>query len=236
LLARGAYLADTTCVACHSTAGTLPLSGGNDMLSDVDLPLGTLVPPNLTPGGPLSDWSDEQIVQSIRNGISSNGRVLMKPTRSLRNLSDSDLAALTTYLRSQPSVQHATPPVNASPLLAFFFGAGLAPLGEPPVTGSVIAPPPAPNAAYGAYIVSYHDCRVCHGANLQGVAGSRLAEPAPSARTSVMTWSEAEFIAAMRTGITPNGRVIQPSMPWEMIGRMSDNDLAAMYHYLRSGE
>ena len=57
-----------------------------------------------------------------------------------------------------------------SPLLAFFFGAGLAgQVHYPPVTAPVVAPPQGPTAEYGAYIVSYNDCRSCHGADLRGV-------------------------------------------------------------------
>ena len=114
-----------TCAACHSESGELPLSGGPDLSGHSPLPVGVIVPPNLTPGGPIADWSDEEIAQIIRNGLNRDGRTTLMPTESLRHLSDADIAALIAYLRSQPPVQHETPPTMPSPLLAVFFGAGL---------------------------------------------------------------------------------------------------------------
>jgi mono/diheme cytochrome c family protein len=231
-IARGEHLARTTCVACHATNGQLPLSGGIDLSSHSPVPIGRIVPPNLTPGGPLQDWSDGEIAQAIRNGRHQNGRTLLMPTETLRNLSDEDLAALVAFLRSQPPVQNETPPISPSPLLAFFFGAGLAELSTPPVTAPVVAPPKEPTAAYGAYIVDYQDCRTCHGADLNGSAGG-LAPPAPSARAFARAWTLEQFIQAMRTGVDPGGHHIQEPMPWQMIGQMDDVELAALYHYLR---
>jgi mono/diheme cytochrome c family protein len=140
---------------------------------------------------------------------------------------------LVAFLRSQPPVQNETPPLSPSPLLAFFFGAGLAELGTLPITGPVAAPPRSPTAAYGAYIVSYQDCRTCHGADLNGTSGG-LAPPAPNARAFVRVWTLEQFIQTMRTGVDPGGHAIQEPMPWQMIGQMDDVELAALYHYLRS--
>jgi mono/diheme cytochrome c family protein len=232
-IARGAHLARTTCVACHATNGQLPLSGGIDLSSHSPVPVGRIVPPNLTPGGPLKDWSDGEIAQAIRNGIHQNGRTLLMPTETLRNLSDDDLGALVAFLRSQPPVQNETLPLSPSPLLALFFGAGLAELGTPPITGPVAAPSRAPNATYGEYIISYQDCRTCHGASMNGSAGG-LAPPAPSARAFAQAWTVEQFIQTMRTGVDPGGHAIQEPMPWQMIGQMDDLELAALYHYLRS--
>jgi mono/diheme cytochrome c family protein len=232
---RGAHLAQTTCVACHSTNGQLPLSGGIDLSSDSPVPIGRLIPPNLTPSGPLKDWTDAQIAQAIRNGLDKNGQTLLMPTETLRNLSDDALAALIVFLRSQPPVENETLPRNPSPVLAFFFGAGLAELGTPPVTSPVVAPPKQPTAAYGAYIVSYQDCRTCHAEDLNGSAGG-LAPPAPSARAFAKGWTLEQFIQTMRTGVDPNGHSIQAPMPWKMIGEMDEVELEALYLYLRSND
>ena len=48
----------------------------------------------------------------------------------------------------------------------------------------------------------------------------------------VKDWKLAEFIATMRTGIDPNGRELSRQMPWRPIGRMDDEELAAVYEYL----
>jgi mono/diheme cytochrome c family protein len=139
------------------------------------------------------------------------------------------------YLRSQPVVRNETPPTTPSLVLAFFFGAGLAEVGALPVSGPVVAPPRVRSAAYGGYLVSYQDCRLCHGADLEGSTGGLL-PGAPSARAFARGWTEEQFIQTLRTGIDPSGDSTQPPMPWEMIGRMDDHDLAAIYAYLRSEE
>jgi len=36
----------------------------------------------------------------------------------------------------------------------------------------------------------------------------------------------------MRTGIDPYGRALSQQMPWRPIGRMDDEELAAVYEYL----
>jgi len=234
-IARGAHLARTTCAACHSQTGDLPLSGGVDLSSHSPVPIGVMVPPNLTPGGPLAGWSDAEIAQAIRNGRHQNGRTLLMPTASLRNLSDDDLAALIAFLRSQPAVQNDTPESMPSPLLAFFLGTGLVELNSPPVEGPVVAPQRERSVAYGRYVASYQDCRTCHGERLEGSSGG-LTQPAPSARAFARAWTEEEFIRTMRTGIDPGGHQVQEPMPWEMIGRMDDLELAALYAYLRSEE
>jgi mono/diheme cytochrome c family protein len=231
---RGEHLAVVVCASCHSTTGQLPLSGGKNLSADSPLPIGTLVPPNLTPGGELQDWSDGEIARAIHDGIDRHARTLLMPVGSLRNLSDEDLAAIIAYLRSQPAVQNDTPPVNPSPLLAFFFGAGLAGQLHFPPTGSVAAPPHAPTAEYGAYIVSYHDCRTCHGADLNDGNAGGLGVPAPSARAIVAGWSLDQFIQTMRTGVDPGGHAIQPPMAWQAYGQMDDVELTALYTYLRS--
>ena len=48
----------------------------------------------------------------------------------------------------------------------------------------------------------------------------------------VRQWSLAEFITTMRTGIDLNGQELSKQMPWCPLGRMDDEELAAVYEYL----
>ena len=59
----------------------------------------------------------------------------------------------------------------------------------------------------------------------------------PDKETGIAEWSEQNFIQAIRTGKhqgQPNGRDILPPMPWESLKVMTDDDLKAMFAYLRS--
>lgn len=57
----------------------------------------------------------------------------------------------------------------------------------------------------------------------------------PDNETGLGTWKAEMFVNAMRTGKHLGaGRPILPPMPWEGIGKLSDNDLKAMFAYLMS--
>jgi len=59
----------------------------------------------------------------------------------------------------------------------------------------------------------------------------------PDKGTGIAEWSEVSFIQALRTGKhqgQPNGRDILPPMPWENTKAMTDEDLKAIFAYLRS--
>uniref|UniRef100_A0A7V3E8U5 Diheme cytochrome c-553 n=1 Tax=Ignavibacterium album TaxID=591197 RepID=A0A7V3E8U5_9BACT len=57
----------------------------------------------------------------------------------------------------------------------------------------------------------------------------------PDNETGIGSWNEEMFINAMRTGKHLGaGRPIMPPMPWELVGHHSDDDLKAMFAYLKS--
>jgi mono/diheme cytochrome c family protein len=47
-------------------------------------------------------------------------------------------------------------------------------------------------------------------------------------------WSEAQFVSAMRTGVTPSGHRMSAAMPWELTGQLTDEELGAIFAYLQS--
>lgn len=57
----------------------------------------------------------------------------------------------------------------------------------------------------------------------------------PDEPTGLGTWTEEIFIKAMRTGKHMGiGRPILPPMPWEDIGKSTDEDLKSIFAYLKS--
>lgn len=57
----------------------------------------------------------------------------------------------------------------------------------------------------------------------------------PDAATGLGTrYTEATFIATMRTGKKPNGTAIMPPMPSEVYQNMTDEDLKAIFAYLKT--
>jgi mono/diheme cytochrome c family protein len=120
-IARGAYLvAIMDCTACH-TDGTFlgqpdlerPLAGsriGHEVPG-----LGVFFAPNLTPDPKtgLGNWKEEEIARAIREGIRPDGRQLAPamPWRSYAALSDTDVRALVSYLRTLRPIEHQVPAI-----------------------------------------------------------------------------------------------------------------------------
>ena len=229
---RGRAIADSFCDACHSKTG--PLTGGEDIGEHFPMPIGSFVSSNLTPAGPLSHWSDGEIFRAIRNSVDADGRwlIVMSYTNASK-LSDEDIQALIAYIRSRPAAGRATvnPPDRLNLLGTIMLGAGMLPSGKPILAGAITAPAKGRTAPYGEYILSYQDCRECHGARLTGGVKGQLGPIGPDLGL-VKQWRREEFIATMRTGIDPYGRALSQQMPWRPIGKMDDEELGAVYEYL----
>lgn len=229
---RGKAIVDGFCGACHSKTGTL--TGGMDVGKDFPIPIGSFVSSNLTPVGQLSRWSDGEIFRAIRNGVDAKGRwlIVMSYTNAGK-LSDDDIEALIAYIRSQPPSGEKTPepPDQLNPLGLMMLGAGMLPEGKPVLSGVIKAPAKSSSAQYGEYILSYQDCRECHGSKLTGGVQGQLAPIGPGL-SLVKDWTLEGFISTMRTGIDPAGHPLGKAMPWQPIGKMDDEELAAMYEYL----
>lgn len=233
-VARGKHLAETLCAHCHSQNGELPLSGGVDIGKDSPLPIGSYFSINLTPGGPLKNWSDGEIMRVFTDGVDRDGRpLLVMSANGVRELSDDDKRAMIAYLRSQPPVVNPTPdpPDQPNLLIAIMVGGGVFKF-QPPLSGPVTAPPKAASVEYGKYIVRYQECTICHGDDLAGGANP-IAPPGPSLRV-VQGWTLDQFATTLRTGKDPSGHSLSEAMPWRDFGRMDDQEFGALYAYLKS--
>jgi mono/diheme cytochrome c family protein len=230
--ARGKAISDSFCSGCHTKTETL--TGGKNFGDEFPVPLGTFVSVNLTPNGPLAHWTDGEIFRAIRNSVDADGRwlVIMSLT-SAGMLSDADIMAVIAYLRSLPPAGGRTPdpPDHISFLGLAMVGAGILPSGSPVSTGTITAPPIGPTPEYGAYLVSYLDCRVCHGSKLTGGTPAQLGPLGPDL-TMLKDWSRNDFISTMRTGMDPNGHQLTREMPWRSVGHLSDVELTAVYAYV----
>lgn len=55
----------------------------------------------------------------------------------------------------------------------------------------------------------------------------------PDKETGLGKWTNEQFINAIRTGMTHGNNILQP-MPWSDYAKLSDDELSAIYYYLRS--
>lgn len=229
-VARGEYLANIGCVDCHSPNGELPLSGGADFAAQYPVPIGSMVPSNLTPGGALATLSNGELFRVIRYGVGKDGRLSGAMVYfPFRQLSDEDTKAIIAYLRSQPAVQNEVRGGDKLNFLAVL----LFPLAPLPAgtDGVIVAPPAGPTAEYGQYVANFGTCRGCHGPDMTGSTdpGGFVV---PSARPLVSALSQEQFVEMMHTGIRPGGDPFSEAMPWQNAAKMTDDDLAALYAYL----
>jgi mono/diheme cytochrome c family protein len=93
----GKYMVDTNdCRLCHGPN----LNGG-----PFPDPTRKKISPNLTPGGELAFWSEDQFINTIRTGTTPSGHVLdseFMPWKDYRNFYDDELKAIFMYLQSVP--------------------------------------------------------------------------------------------------------------------------------------
>lgn len=91
-------------------------------------------------------------------------------------------------------------------------------------------------AEYGEYLVNVSECRTCHGAQLSGGKDSDpQAPPAPNLTRggALAGRSQQDFVTALRTGKAPTSQ-FSDFMPWKQLGRMTDDELTAIWLYLQS--
>lgn len=99
----GKYMVDTNdCRVCHGPN----LNGG-------PFPDPTIqkISPNLTPGGELAAWTEEQFISALRTGVTPSGHELdntFMPWKDYSNFYDDELKAIWLYLQSVPKFEQYT--------------------------------------------------------------------------------------------------------------------------------
>ena len=259
VIARGKYLAfgPAQCSGCHSpetnqqriNAGEkLPLIGGFVF----DLPIGQVYSRNITPDEEtgIGKLPDSVIARSLRYGVDRNDYALMD-FMPFHNLSDEDLTAVISFLRSQPPAKNKVPEDHFNFLgksVRAFLIKPVGPNGE--VARSVKQDT---TAEYGSYLTHYiANCRGCHtnrnmmtgaytgpdfagGLKFESSAkdGAYTMSPnlTPDQETGRITgWTEDQFINRFRMP-----KVISISeMPWDQFRNMTDSDLKAIFNYLKT--
>ncbi len=98
----------------------------------------------------------------------------------------------------------------------------------------------------GAYLAKAGDCIACHtaprGAPFAG--GLKMATPmgaiyttniTPDPDTGIGGYTEAQFAAALRSGVAKDGHRLYPAMPYPSYAKLRDDDVKALYAYFMHG-
>jgi mono/diheme cytochrome c family protein len=253
--ARGSYLVNGpgACFYCHAgtdikKAGWPPLPGTEGSGSDYAF-FGQpgIVAANITPDldTGAGKWTDDMFARAIREGVAHDGRFLdpsVMPYEFYRAMSDEDLASVIIYLRSIPSVRSALPSPKARGNLVTPYAV--------PITSPIPEPDLSTPEKRGAYLVRIAGCQWCHTLRdvdrrslpgLEFAGGDLITNPYSDASSANITpdpsgisyYDEAQFLRTMRTGKV-GARQISPNMPWWYFGHMTDEDLKAIFAFLRT--
>ncbi len=256
-LARGEYLARGVagCLDCHTEhdwtkpGGALVpgRDGAGQVFPGEGFP-GRIVAANLTPDPETGagKWTDDQFARAIREGIGHDGRTLfpLMPYPNFRHMSDEDLASVVVYLRSLPAVKNPLPETEIAFPVKYLIRGVPDPL-KGPVPPTDLSTP----EKRGQYLVTLASCADCHtpmvngqpeedkafagGMEFKGPWGDVQSANITPDKTGISYYDENRFIEALRTG-TVMGRPLNPIMPWDGYRHMNDQDLKAIFAYLRT--
>ena len=236
------------CADCHSKANAdslirlgeeINLSGGVVF----DLPVGKIYSKNITPDKEtgIGNYTDAEIARALRYGVHPDGTVVFD-FMPFHDLSDEDMTAIISYLRAQKPVKHKVPDNSLNLLgkaVKAFMVKPVGPRGDVPGTMKKDS-----SAIYGAYLANnVANCGGCH--TQRTLSGEFTGEPyaggndidgfiTPNITTDssskMFGWTEKNFMDRFRMG-----KLIPKSpMPWQSFGRMSDQELKAIYAYLKT--
>jgi cytochrome c553 len=236
-LAYGARLSVAKgCRDCHGED-----MGGKIFIDDVAL--GRVVAKNLTKGvgGLPTDHSVSDWVLALKHGIRKDGRpLLIMPAHEYALLSEPDMAAIIAYAQQLPKVDRELPDHSLGPLARILTDMNELPLLPAEMidhSRSLIKEVKAEvSVDFGKYLTAA--CQGCHRENMQG--GEPIAPGFPpvaniSSSGNLGKWTEQQFITTLRTGKTPEGKILNPTeMPWNMTKAYTDTELKAIYMYLQS--
>lgn len=253
-LERGRYLVEARhgCVFCHSerdwkAPGAPPRAdrlGAGAVWSNEGMPW--LTAPNLTPDAQtgIGRVGDDAIVRAVREGIGFDGRALfaLMPYTDFRRIPDEDMAAIVVYLRALKPVR------SVLPKTALPFPLGLIMRGVPqPLAGAVAPPDLSTPEKRGEYVLRTSACHHCHtprargqlNATLDMAGGNEFPSPAGTALATNVTpdasgignYDATTFVQVIRTGKLGT---LSPVMPWVAYKEATDEDLRAVFAYLRT--
>lgn len=260
---RGNYLANkvAVCIDCHSkrdiTKFSMPVIPGTEgggaafPFGKAEGVPGEITPPNITPFA-LKDWTDDEIIKALTRGINKKGDTLfpMMPYHNYSRMAKSDVYAIVAYLRTLKSIDSTTPPRKLEIPISMF-----GPLPDGNLDQNSI-PDKTDKVKYGQYLVTIASCGDCHtpmgpqGPDFSKMfaGGTMFDNPffkvavsniTPDSATGIGTWTEEAFVNKFKSNASDEVVNSNPGrnnsfMPWYMYGKMNEEDLKAIYAFLRT--
>ncbi len=251
------------CVDCHSTRdksryswplveGTIGM-GGEKFDRQYGFP-GEYYSRNITPAG-ISSYTDGELFRAITTGVTKEGRAMfpVMPYPYYGRMDPEDVNCIIAYIRTLAPVKNDVP-ASVSDFPMNFIINIIPKKAEPQKR-----PDPSDKLAYGKYLINMAACKECHTKDKQGQIIEELAYSGgrsfkmpggyllnssnltPDMKTGIGSWTEESFVNRFRAfadsgyktpAIAEGG--YNTIMPWTMYAKMTRDDLAAIYAYLKS--
>ena len=260
---RGKYLANhvAVCMDCHSERDWKKYSGpiahgtlgkGGDIFPEEAGFQGTFHAKNITPAT-LSDWSDAEIYRAFTSGQTKDNEPIfpLMPYLSYGKMDIQDAKAIIAYIRSLEPIENDIP--NSEPSFPFSLIMRTIPMPASPTK----RPNPADSIAYGKYMTTMAACADCHTPMDKGefiehlsFAGGmefmlpngqmiKSANITPDIEFGIGAYDKSDFIDMFKYYDGNDSLDVEPDdpntfMPWKMYAGMTEQDLGAIYTYLRT--
>ncbi|MFT3750763.1 MAG: cytochrome C [Agriterribacter sp.] len=263
---RGKYLANhvSVCTDCHSTRdwskfsgplieGTLG-KGGERFDQHAGFP-GVFYSKNITPAG-ISRYTDGELFRLITTGVTKEGRAMfpVMPYSHYGQMDTEDIQCIIAYIRSLPSIENTVPESVADFPMNFIINT------IPAKANPQKLPPKTDQLAYGRYMVNAASCIECHtpvkkGQIIEALAFGggrefnmpggmlRSANISPDSATGIGKWTEEIFINKFKLYADSSYKLpaVKPGefntiMPWKMYSGMTEEDLKAIFRYLKTAK
>lgn len=263
IVERGRYLANhvVVCVDCHSTRDWTRYSGpvvkgtegmgGEYFGRNMGLP-GEFYAKNITPSN-ISDWTDSELFHVITTGIDKGGEALfpIMPYKAYAFMHEEDVKSIIAYIRTLVPIKSDIPERTVDFPMNFIINT--IPSEATPMKKLTLDD----GVKYGEYITTIAGCTECHtpqekGAKIEGMdyaggfefqtlAGILRSPNITPDPTGIADWSKDNFIDRFKFFADTNNIVkgigedeFNTIMPWTMYAGMTEEDLGAIYDYLKT--
>ncbi|MCW5895606.1 MAG: c-type cytochrome [Bacteroidetes bacterium] len=254
----------TVCIDCHATrdwgkfAGPIipgtEGKGGEEFNEQVGGVPGSVFASNITPAG-IPDYTDGELLRTFTTGVTRTNRALfpIMPYHSYNQLSQEDAYAIVAYIRSLPPQENTVGESKLNFPLNFIVKT---------IPLKSYTPKPSIDKSneleYGRYLTTIAACGDCHtpaekGEPIPGMdfAGGftflfpsgtvRSLNITPDEETGIGALTKEDFIARFKAFADSSSQNVpvemhefNTPMPWIMYAGMTDEDLGAIYTYLRT--
>jgi cytochrome c553 len=253
----------TVCIDCHSMRDWTKFSGppiegtygmGGELFDQKFGFPGSYFAKNITPEG-IRDYTDGELFRVITTGVNKKGAAMfpVMPFHYYGQMDPEDIKCIIAYIRTLKPIKNTTKEsvsdfpmniiINTIPHKANF----------------TKIPPKTDQVNYGKYITTAAACMECHTKFEKGslIAGTefgggrefpfpdgsvvRSGNITPDMETGLGSWTEQTFVnkfrlytdsAILNTKLSTGD--FNSIMPWTMYGNMTDEDLKAIYAFLRT--